>query len=80
MFNPFDHVVMQQVIQRIGQSLQEVPRPIWLICIGLRKGCPSILAKSGYQETGRVTYGSAKVAILVNGADQIDDAEYVTVA
>jgi precorrin-6B methylase 2 len=80
MFNPFDHVVLQQVIQRIGQSLQEVPRPIWLICIGLRSGCPSILAESGYQETGRVTYGSAKVSILVNDADQVDDPEYVTAA
>jgi precorrin-6B methylase 2 len=68
MFNPFDHVVMQQVIQRIGQSLKKAPRPIWLICIGLRKGCPSLLAESGYRETGRVTYGGAKVSILVNDA------------
>jgi precorrin-6B methylase 2 len=80
MFNPFDHVVMQQVVQHIRQSLEEAPRRIWVICLGLREGCPAILAEGGYKETGRVTYGSAKVSILVNDADQVDDPEYVTAA
>jgi hypothetical protein len=71
MFNPFGPVVMQQVVQRIGQSLEEVPRRIWLICLGLKKGCPSILAEGGYQEMGLVNYGSAKVAIFVNDAGQL---------
>jgi precorrin-6B methylase 2 len=66
MFNPFGPVVMQQVIQRIGHSLDERPRRIWAICLGLRTGCPSILVEGGYKETGRVTCGSAKVSIFVN--------------
>jgi precorrin-6B methylase 2 len=70
MFNPFGPVVMKQVIQRIGQSLEERPRPIWMVCIGLRTGCPSILAEGGYKETGRVTYGSAKISIFINDAGQ----------
>jgi precorrin-6B methylase 2 len=76
MFNPFGPVVMQQVIQRVGQSLEDAPRRIWVICLGLRKGCPSILAGGGYHETGRVTYGSAKVSILVNNAGQTDDTKH----
>jgi precorrin-6B methylase 2 len=80
MFNPFGPVVMEQVVQHIRQSLEEAPRPVWVICIGLRQGCAGILAAGGYQETGRVTYGSAKVSILVNDADQVDDPEYVTAA
>jgi precorrin-6B methylase 2 len=80
MFNPFDHVVMQQVVQHIRRSLEEAPRRTWVICLGLREGCPAILAEGGYKETGRVTYGSAKVSILVNDADQVDDPEYVTAA
>ncbi|HEX5080368.1 MAG TPA: class I SAM-dependent methyltransferase [Geminicoccaceae bacterium] len=66
MFNPFDHVVMQQVMARVAQSLQAAPRRIWLICLGLRRGCPSILAESGYKEAGRICYGSAKVSVFVN--------------
>jgi precorrin-6B methylase 2 len=76
MFNPFGPVVMQQVIQRIGQSLEERPRRIWAICLGLRKGCPSILAEGGYKETGRVTYGSARVSIFVNDAGQTEPRSY----
>jgi precorrin-6B methylase 2 len=76
MFNPFGPVVMEQVIQRIGQSLEEVPRRIWVICLGLRKGCMSILAESGYKETGRVTYGSAKVSIFVNDTVQTGSRSY----
>jgi SAM-dependent methyltransferase len=76
MFNPFDHVVMQQVIQRVGQSMEEVPRRIWVICLGLRKGCMSILAESGYKETGRVTYGSAKVSIFINDAGLVGSLNY----
>jgi precorrin-6B methylase 2 len=68
MFNPFGPVVMEQVIRRIGQSLAEMPRRTWLICLGLRTGCPAILAESGYRETARVTYGSAKVSIFTNDA------------
>jgi precorrin-6B methylase 2 len=68
MFNPFGPVVMQQVIQRIGQSLEERPRRIWAIGLGLRTGCPSILAEGGFQEIGRVNYGSAKVSIFVNNS------------
>jgi precorrin-6B methylase 2 len=66
MFNPFGPVVMEQVAQRIGRSLEARPRRIWLICLGLREGCPAILAENGYQETARIAYGSAKVSILVN--------------
>jgi precorrin-6B methylase 2 len=80
MFNPFGPVVMEQVIQHIRRSLEEAPRPVWVICIGLRQGCTDIFAAGGYQEAGRVTYGSAKVSILVNDADQVDDPEYVTAA
>jgi precorrin-6B methylase 2 len=76
MFNPFGPVVMEQVIQRIRQSLEKVPRRIWVICLGLKKGCPSILAESGYKETDRVTYGSAKVSIFVNDAGQIESRNY----
>jgi precorrin-6B methylase 2 len=76
MFNPFGPVVMQQVIQHMGQSLEEAPRRIWVICIGLRKGCPSILAEGGYKETGRVNYGSAKVSIFVKDAGQIGSRNY----
>jgi precorrin-6B methylase 2 len=71
MFNPFGPVVMQQVIQRIGQSLEERPRRIWAIGLGLRTGCPSILSEGGYKETARVNYGSAKVSIFVNDAGQL---------
>ena len=42
------------------------PRRIWLICLGLKQGCPSILAESGYKEAGRICYGSAKVSVFVN--------------
>jgi len=76
MFNPFGPVVMEQVIQRIGQSLEKVPRRIWVICLGLRSGCTSILAEGGYKETGRVTYGSAKVSIFVNDGSQIESRTY----
>jgi hypothetical protein len=76
MFNPFDHVVMLQVIQRVAQSMEEVPRRIWVICLGLRKGCMSILAESGYKETGRVTYGSAKVSIFINDAGLVGSLNY----
>jgi precorrin-6B methylase 2 len=80
MFNPFGPVVMAQVVQHIRQSLEEAPRRTWVICLGLREGCPAILAEGGYQETGRVTYGSAKVSILVNDAGRIDHAEQVMAA
>jgi predicted RNA methylase len=76
MFNPFGPVVMQQVIQRVEQSLEEAPRRIWVICLGLRKGCPSILAESRYTETGRVTYGSAKISIFVNDPGQRESRSY----
>jgi precorrin-6B methylase 2 len=72
MFNPFGPVVMQQVVQRIARSLEEMPRRICLICLGLREGCPAILAENGYQETGRVTYGSAKISILVKETGRIE--------
>jgi precorrin-6B methylase 2 len=71
MFNPFGPVVMRQVVERIGQSLEERPRLIWVICLGLRKGCPSILAEGGYKETGRVAYGSAKISIFTSDAGQL---------
>ena len=76
MFNPFGPVVMQQVIRRIGQSLEERPRRIWAICLGLRTGCPSILAEGGYQETSRVTYGSARISIFTNDAGQTGPRSY----
>jgi precorrin-6B methylase 2 len=76
MFNPFGPVVMEQVVRRIGRSLEEMPRRTWVICLGLREGCPAILAENGYQETGLVTYGSAKVSILVNDASQIKSRSY----
>jgi precorrin-6B methylase 2 len=66
LFNPFGAVVLGQVMQRVGQSLEETPRRTWVVCLGLRPGCPSILAESGYKEASRVNYGSAKVSILVN--------------
>lgn len=71
MYNPFGHVVMQQVVARVGRSLAAAPRRIWLICLGLRQGCTSILAESGYKEAGRVSYGSAKVSVFVNQAGKI---------
>jgi hypothetical protein len=67
---------MQQVIQRIAQSLEERPRRIWAICLGLRTGCPSILAEGGYQETDRVTYGSARISIFTNHAGQTGPRSY----
>ena len=76
MFNPFGPVVMEQVIQRVGQSLGEMPRRIWVIYLGLRQGCMSILAESGYKKAGRVNYGSAKVSIFVDDAVQIDPRSY----
>jgi precorrin-6B methylase 2 len=76
MFNPFGPVVMQQVIQRVGQSLEETPRRIWLICLGLRTGRPAILAEGGYREMGRVTYGNAKISIFINDAGQLESHNY----
>jgi precorrin-6B methylase 2 len=68
MFNPFRHVVIQQVVQHLGQSLENVPRRIWLVCIGLSDESMSILRASGYEQTARVTYGSAKALIFENDA------------
>lgn len=72
MFNPFGPVVMRQVIQRIGQSVHERPRRVWAITLGLKEGCPSILAEACYKETARVTYGRAKVSIFINDARETE--------
>lgn len=70
MFNPFDHVVMQQVLRHIALSLAERSRPIWVLSIGVRSECMTLLAESGYTQAGRIIYGSAKVSVFVNDADQ----------
>lgn len=31
MYNPFDEVVMKQMMNNIGDSIRRIPRPIWLI-------------------------------------------------
>jgi SAM-dependent methyltransferase len=70
MFNPFDQVVMRQVVEQIGHSLEEKPRQIWLIYVNVDEECRSLLVQKGYEETGQVRYGNAAVSIFVNGRDE----------
>jgi hypothetical protein len=50
MFNPFDHIVMQHVIEHIAHSLEEVPRPIWLIYLNVKNDCRRVLVENGVHE------------------------------
>jgi 16S rRNA G966 N2-methylase RsmD len=70
MFNPFDHVVMQQVVQQIALSQEETPRPVWLIYLNAQKDCRSLLVGKGYEEIAQVSYGNAEVSIFLSAEDQ----------
>jgi precorrin-6B methylase 2 len=71
MFNPFDYIVMQHVIDHIAHSLEEVPRAIWLIYLNVKDDCRTVLVESGYRETDQVNYGNANASIFANDGDQL---------
>lgn len=71
MYNPFDQVVLQYVLQNIDQSLIERPRPIWLICHGVDENCLKMIAeREGYVEIRHLSYGNARVTVFVNTGAQ----------
>jgi SAM-dependent methyltransferase len=70
MFNPFDHVVMRQIIEQFAHSLEEKPRRIWLIYLNVDEDCRRLLVQKGYDERDRVRYGNALVSIFVNAGEQ----------
>lgn len=70
MYNPFDHVVMHEVLQQLGRSLAEAPRRVWVIYFNAQSACVSLLVESGYTEQGQVTYGNAKATIFAHDGDR----------
>jgi cation diffusion facilitator family transporter len=66
MFNPFDHIVMRQVIKHVAHSLEERPRPIWLIYLNVKDDSRRLIVQNGYKEANQVSYGNAMVSIFVN--------------
>ena len=70
MFNPFDHVVMQQVVHHVARSLEETPRPVWVIYLNVQKDCRSLLVGKGYEEIAQVSYGNAEASIFLWEKDQ----------
>jgi SAM-dependent methyltransferase len=62
LFNPFDAVVMRQILARIGESRRRAPRPIWLIYY--YPLCGEIIERAGeYDRAGAVSYGDGEVAV-----------------
>jgi SAM-dependent methyltransferase len=71
MYNPFDQVVLQYVLQNIEESLIERPRPIWLIYHGVDENCLKMIAeREGYVEIRHLSYGNARATVFVNTGAQ----------
>jgi len=68
-YNPFDHVVIEQVLERIDFSLKEEPRPIWFIYHAFTPKY-KIEDRQGYVKIHDLRYGNARAAIFVNTAAQ----------
>jgi SAM-dependent methyltransferase len=71
MYNPFDQVVLEQVLRNIDESLIQRPRPVWIIYHGVDENCLNLIAdREGYVEIRHLSYGNARVTVFVNSGAQ----------
>ena len=73
-YNPFNEVILRQVIARIGQSLTSHPRPIWLIY-----GTPlhaQVIEQSGlFQSPTALSFGGMEFRVYTNFNGRVPAAE-----
>jgi SAM-dependent methyltransferase len=62
LFNPFDAVVLRQILERIDESRRRVPRPVWLIYY--YPLCGEMIERAGgYHRVAGVSHGGGEVAV-----------------